>query len=675
MLIKKIIIKNFRQYKDCEIVFSTDSKKNVTVIMGDNGTGKTTLAQAFQWALYGNTNFQVRELINRIAREEMKIGESRVVLVSLDISYNGKDYTIKRSITCNKNGAGKLEEKEAKFTISYMDENGNIEYAPDHQRTYLIKRILPQQLSRYFFFDGEKIELMAEEMRLGKSDEFKEAVYSLVGLTATQNAIEHLKSGMSYSKKSVLRVLRAELEKNNKSIEQMTKYNNEIENYTKLIEEKVARKKELEEKRDDIEKQIDQMKKIIFQETPKMQLKEEYIKLEKEIQQLYRSKNQMIGNRLLSTTYDGLYAFSTQTIFDAARNLVKDDVPDDKLVPGLTSKTVNMLLERGRCLCGTQLSEGTLPYQEVESLLDFAYPKTISMLIDDYFKTAKFVLKGSDNFYEDYSGRLREMMSLSAQIEGKEVERDERMESLANTSNGEIAKEKLQEYEIEKSKCVDELINLTAKIRNLETERMRKESEKEKLVIVDSDARRNLRYLAYAEALYQNMKSDYTEKEDKYRNRLQIRMNEVFEKIYDGKIRIEVDAKYRIKVNVEEENASDDEVERNTAQGYALVFSFISSIIDLAKEKVNDDAIGDEEKIDVEKEGYPMVMDAPLSAFDKTRIKKICYEIPRIADQVIMFIKDTDGDIAEAHMEAKIGRKYLISKVEESSLHSEISER
>lgn len=49
-------------------------------------------------------------------------------------------------------------------------------------------------------------------------------------------------------------------------------------------------------------------------------------------------------------------------------------------------------------------------------------------------------------------------------------------------------------------------------------------------------------------------------------------------------------------------------------------------------------------------EAYPLVMDAPLSAFDKTRIKTVCDALPKVAEQVIIFIKDTDGEIAEENM-------------------------
>jgi len=53
-------------------------------------------------------------------------------------------------------------------------------------------------------------------------------------------------------------------------------------------------------------------------------------------------------------------------------------------------------------------------------------------------------------------------------------------------------------------------------------------------------------------------------------------------------------------------------------------------------------------------------MDAPLSSFDKTRISRICNALPDIAQQVVMFIKDTDGDVAEEHLTQRIGQRWLL---------------
>ena len=64
-------------------------------------------------------------------------------------------------------------------------------------------------------------------------------------------------------------------------------------------------------------------------------------------------------------------------------------------------------------------------------------------------------------------------------------------------------------------------------------------------------------------------------------------------------------------------------------------------------------------------EPYPLVMDAPLSAFDKRRIKTVCQSLPSIAEQVIIFIKDTDGNLAEDYMGEKIGARYQFDKKNE----------
>jgi DNA sulfur modification protein DndD len=64
-------------------------------------------------------------------------------------------------------------------------------------------------------------------------------------------------------------------------------------------------------------------------------------------------------------------------------------------------------------------------------------------------------------------------------------------------------------------------------------------------------------------------------------------------------------------------------------------------------------------------------MDAPLSAFDNTRIQTICDVLPQIAEQVIIFINDKDGEIAEANLKKQIGKKYVFRKENEFETYME----
>ena len=69
----------------------------------------------------------------------------------------------------------------------------------------------------------------------------------------------------------------------------------------------------------------------------------------------------------------------------------------------------------------------------------------------------------------------------------------------------------------------------------------------------------------------------------------------------------------------------------------------------------------------MEKEGaqgdiYPLVLNAPLSLFDKTRIDAVCRKIPQIAEQVVIFIKDTDEEFIKEKMAGHIGKQYYFEK-------------
>lgn len=677
MIIRSIKLKNFRQYIDSSIDFSVNPQKNITIIMGDNGTGKTTLAQAFQWVLYGITQFQIKELLNRKVREQMTNNfpdNEKVVSVALELIYNEINYTIRRSITYRKSGAKIEESGPAKFTISYVNkDNGNIEYIPDHQKEYLIKSILPKDLSKFFFFDGEKIEDMSKSIQEGKGDDFKEAVYGLVGLSSVQNAIKHLYAERS-SANSVIKSLRTELEANSKSNAALKGYNEEIERLEVEIEKYTNQKEELKLELAKIKHAIDENQRVILSETPKMELKESYERLEKEIARLKKDRNVHLAKVVLRQFKTGFYGYVTSPVMnnEKIKDLLEKSVPEDKIIPDLRRKTLDFLLERKKCICGTCLDENTDAYNTIRGLLEFSYPKTIGMLKDDYKKCERNIERESKDYYDSLKLSIQNLAKIEAEIEAKDQELSEKMNMLANTDRGEEAKQAKAQNELLWNRKHSELVEIEAKLQNCITRKERQETEKSKLVIVDEDTLRIQRYLSYAQIIYERMKNNYGKKEKEYRDKLQKCMNDIFEVIYDGQIKILIDEKYRISVKVEEDYASNDELEKNTAQSYALIFAFIAAVIALAKRKVNDNAIDDSEKIDEDKEGYPLVMDAPLSAFDTTRIKSICTEMPRIADQVIIFIKDTDGNVAEEYMHERIGAKYLAYKVNGSNIQSAI---
>ena len=80
MLLKSIKLANFRQFLNEKITFASgENGKNVTIILGENGTGKTTFAQAFFWCLYGDTEFSDKMILNRLVANRLLSGQNAKV--------------------------------------------------------------------------------------------------------------------------------------------------------------------------------------------------------------------------------------------------------------------------------------------------------------------------------------------------------------------------------------------------------------------------------------------------------------------------------------------------------------------------------------------------------------------------------------------------------------------
>ena len=192
MLLRSIELHNFRQFINEKIDFSTDPERNVTLVIGDNGTGKTTFAQAFTWCLFGETDFSNKVMLNRMIAEKMTPDQKVVVKVVLSLTHGEADYEIIRTQEYKKSYSNKVTGANTVLNISRKTSNGNTKYLKPNECEFEIKKIIPRELAGYFFFDGERIEKMSKEIASGrKSSNFANAVQNLTGLSATLSAITH----------------------------------------------------------------------------------------------------------------------------------------------------------------------------------------------------------------------------------------------------------------------------------------------------------------------------------------------------------------------------------------------------------------------------------------------------------------------------------------------------
>lgn len=342
MLLKKLYLTNFRPFKgEHEIEFSTDSEKNVTLIMAENGAGKTTLAQAFQWVLYSKTDgFKNKSVLNSLVEKEMMLGSSAEVKVKLDLEHNGIEYTIIRKQVYKKDVNGVVKPDNTISEIFTKKEDGQTIINNSLKNISIVSNILPESLSKYFFFDGERIEKMAGEVNSGKSEEFKTAVQNILGLTALTKAIDHLNPD---SKNSVIGKYNAQIDA---AGDQKTRaFRDIIYSSTEKIKNNNMRIKELEEEIRYYETEIENAKMEILNYADVEKMQQELNRLNESLKREKQNKNNAVFALLNNFSKETHNYLSIQLIKEALIELKNTD-NIDKGIPSVRADTIKFLMNR-----------------------------------------------------------------------------------------------------------------------------------------------------------------------------------------------------------------------------------------------------------------------------------------------------------------------------------------
>ena len=653
MLLRTLKLKDFRQFKGVQkISFSTDEIRKVTVIMGEIGTGKTTLAQSFGWCLYGITDFEDKNMICKSTLKNVLPGRDETVRVEVGLTHNNIDYTIIREQRYSKNNKGKLNKpNQAVFKIAYK-KNGQQEFVKALETDMRMKEILPQELSKYFFFDGERIGSMSKEIGKGKSKEFAHAVKGLLGLSAIKEALNHLNG----SKPSVMKSYDESYD--SKSDSKIADYTNKINSFEKKIFEIDKRLSEI-----DIEEEIaldkcENLNDKIKANAKSSQLAKEKSDLKLKLGKYKQSKKSYITS-LLKSFRSNATRFSSKKLINDSLKLLATADKLDKGIPDIHKRTIDFLIKRGECICGRKIEVGNESYINLNELLQYIPPQSVGTIINSFVKECEIKNESSENLFDNIKinyRMLRDMDNLINEIENNINIIENKLGTMDSVGKLQI---NLNEYENEVNKLKDERDKLNREEGGYISIKEKLVSDRQILNLRNKSNVEIDKYKAYAQGMYDQLNTVYAEKENETRTKLEKNINEIFKSIYNGGLSLSLDEKYNIKVIVNDFNGFDEEVETSTAQSMSIIFAFIAGIIKIARESSSSN-----DKILVS-EPYPLVMDAPLSNFDKTRIKTVCEALPKVAEQVIIFIKDTDGDIAEEHMGNKVGAKYLFNKKNE----------
>jgi len=648
MLLKSLKLNNFRQYKgEQKITFACDNIKNVTVILGDNTSGKTTLVQAFNWALYGKAAFSTKDfMLNMEVSNDLNLKEAANVEIEICLTHDNLDYIITRTqgYSCTSRG---VIPNQSRVKVSYKQADGQIEAIRAVAVESTIRKILPYELSSYFFFDGERIGSISNKQ------DVTESVKGLLGLSELFNAMKHLTSVIIKFKDSM------DIKGNQRAQEAHERMNSEIARRETLLEQLNNIISEITH----YEQRKEQMQEILRdnQTTAVYQKRKE--ELEGNITQESKARENT-GKQLIKESNTNAIGYFSQPLIQRATDFLKSIDAVDKGVPNMNASSIKFLIQRGHCLCGAKIEDGNEAHVNLMKESDYLPPQSIGTSIRTFREQMRLYRNGSINYHGNIERKFKDICSYRDRIQNWEDE----VEEISLKIKG---KDNVAKYE-------DELNSIKTRLRTfyINKDKITREegacaNEIERwnkvytgLVAATSKNIEIMDYIKYAENIHEWIKKTYVMKEQEIKEKLEIKVNEIFSRMYHGKRKVVIDDKYRVSLLTVYAN---EDIKTDESRGLETVknFAFIAGLVDLARKKIINfgDADG---AVDLSSEPYPLVMDAPFSNADEKHVGNISKILPEIAEQVIMVVMDKDWAYAKNVMGERVGSQYLLNKKSET---------
>jgi len=387
MKIDKIILTNFRQYYGENVIdLMTTKEKNIVLLGGKTGYGKTNFLLSLVWCLYGEDIAKIDEGFKKEIQKDGNYSKFLKGSLNWDIAREGKS---KFSVELHISGIELPETRESEsgndykckikreFNInSSMDDfditiegiKNSMFHTTDDKINFINDYLIPLEAAKFVFFDAEKIASWAELSTKEEGSVLNDALGKLLGLDVYEGLINDLNiytDGLR--KESATAQVRQQIITTEKGIElnvekiedleteivakesETVKIKSEIAKYetfliqhsnksfnTSSLDELYKQRNELKQKENDLENKFNELSEIIpfVLAAGKLEEVNEHLKLQEEESYLSEKRNELIekNNELIEKLFnnppfptDGDISFSKKMFYaDKAKKIVED---------------------------------------------------------------------------------------------------------------------------------------------------------------------------------------------------------------------------------------------------------------------------------------------------------------------------------------------------------------
>ena len=644
----ELTVKNFMPYKGQQTIkFPTDPSRNVLVIFGDNMRGKTSILNAIRWGLYGKAFSRHKAVIGLdkiINSEALQEGDAEF---SVEIKFEAGNYTYELTRIAKKKAyVGRPENSSDYEEHVFLKRNGVA--ISGHQIEPEINLYAPEQVSRFFLFDGELLQeyemLLDEGSATGEA--IKEAIEQVLGVPALINGRDDSLTLLKMAEK------------------QQTKDLSKINDMGRLADQQRLLQEMEDVKLRDLETTKDQLKKV---RSEKSILEDEIESLSQLSVTAMELKERTNRHRELVSEQEKLRTDVLTLASTAWKDLLKPKLVllEEALLSEVNSKT------------GQITQEGAIGQEikQVQSILNLSVCPTCQQEVStDHKHTFEETLKSLQDKLNNISSNQSRLSEVTARLNT--------LRKILNSSAVDLLKDKNQQIrsiDVQLTKLENAIDRLNQELRGKDADEVvKKRKYHDELVRRETVSLGNIDVLTSELAKIRKQIDDLARSINANPSARNTRST-LLANIYKGietSFRLSIDAlRERLKSEVERK-ATDAFLELTTQKDYSglkINSNYGLTILDELGEAVPLRSAGAEQIVALSlidglsrtgRAAGPVVMDTPFGRLDPKHRANILNYLPKHASQLILLVHEGEinrtTDLSEiAH---RIGAEYEIKE-------------
>lgn len=629
MRINSITLTNFRQFRGTQTFeLQSSAVKPVTLIFGANGAGKTTLLNAFTWALYEEMSEDVEEqhrMVNDSVWRNLPTGSNVELAVELTFDHEGHDYRLRRSAQVHKQSDEQRKPAAEVQLWQTMTDGSSESIGAPQERIY---SILPKGISRFFFFNGERIEKLVTK---GAYAEVQEDIKALLDLQQVERALDHLPK--------VDRRLTADLKKHGG--ERASAIQSAIDD---LLDRETSGRDDLRVLDADLatlSEERDSVIELLRRHASAAPIQKERDRVANDLAEARAQRDTALTERASLVATRGFLAFTDElaatTAERAAALYQKGALPAP-----LKREFVDKLLNDGECICHTQLIPDSDPWRHVTEWRQRAGLQMV--------ETAWQQLSGQISQLASARQELQESLQSAVKRITSERERVSRLEERMSELDGQLndprredvqqLESKRRDLEARAGKKREQIGVLRNSLDGIQREIEQKNSERSKAEVTDELAAKARARSDLVQAVRRALEEILAIRKEDMRNRLDAKLKEVFGKITIKPYIPRLSTEFELSL-YQDVNGVELAVPKSTGENQILSVSFVAAVSELAREiRAERRAEG---VLPPDAGTYPIVMDAAFGSLDQNYQREVSRALAQMAPQLVVLVSKSQG--------------------------------